>query len=188
MNPDRRVKISKYLSYHLRHHPDRIGLTLRSGGWVEVETLLIAAKKHQFPIRDWELREVVATNDKQRFSFNEMGTCIRANQGHSIKVDLQLESTVPPDCLYHGTHPKALESILHEGLRKMARHHVHLSAEIETARQVGRRRGKPIVLEIDAIAMHRQGHQFFRSQNGVWLVDRVPPEFLRESVEKSENR
>ena len=182
MNPDRRVKISKYLSYHLRHHPEKIGLTLQSGGWVRVAELLAAAKKHQFPIQEWELQEVVVTNDKQRFSFNETRTQIRANQGHSINVDLQLAATVPPDVLYHGTHSKAVESIVREGLQKMARHHVHLSAEMETARQVGRRRGKPVVFQVDAAAMHQQGYEFYRSQNGVWLVDRVPPEFIRSSL------
>ena len=183
MNPDRRVKISKYLSYHLRQHPEKIGLTLQSGGWVRVAELLAAAKKHHFPIQEWELQEVVVTNDKQRFSFDETRTQIRANQGHSINVDLQLVATVPPDILYHGTHGKVVASILQVGLQKMARHHVHLSADMETARQVGQRRGKPVVLQIDAAAMQQQGYEFYRSQNGVWLVDRVPPEFIWSSPE-----
>ncbi|MDY6940161.1 MAG: RNA 2'-phosphotransferase [Cyanobacteriota bacterium] len=185
MNPDRRVKISKYLSYHLRHRPEKIGLTLRSGGWANVAELLAAAKKHQFSIKDWELKEVVATNDKQRFSFDAMGTCIRANQGHSIPIDLELEPIVPPARLYHGTHTHAVASISQEGLRKMQRHHVHLSEDIKTACQVGRRRGKPIVFEIDAATMHQQGYPFYRSQNGVWLVDCVPPKFLQNTVENS---
>ena len=128
------------------------------------------------------VQEIVETNNKKRFTFNADKTKIRANQGHSINVDLQLAATVPPDVLYHGTHSKAVESIVREGLQKMARHHVHLSADLETARQVGRRRGKPVVFQVDAAAMHQQGYEFYRSQNGVWLVDRVPPEFIRSSL------
>jgi putative RNA 2'-phosphotransferase len=179
MDNQRVVKISKYLSKHLRHEPERLGLELEDGGWVGVDELLRACARHQFPITRQQLEEVVATNDKQRFSFDETGTKIRANQGHSVEVDLQLEPLDPPALLYHGTPEGNVDVILRNGLSKMARHHVHLSADVATARKVGARRGRPAILVIDAAAMHRAGHQFYRSANGVWLVDAVPPEFLR---------
>lgn len=180
MSESRLIKISKYLSYHLRHHPDEIELELEPGGWVRVDDLLTACKKHGFSLFRSELEEVVARNDKKRFSFDSSGTFIRANQGHSVEVDLQLEASVPPDVLYHGTAHRAIESILREGLRKMSRHHVHLSADAETARKVGKRRGRPVVFAVDAKAMHRNGWQFYCSENGVWLVDGVPPEYLQQ--------
>lgn len=172
------MKISKYLSYHLRHHPGEIGLELEPGGWVAVEDLLAAAKAHQFPITRSQLELVVETNNKQRFSFDSTGTRIRANQGHSIPIDLQLEPRRPPDILYHGTGHQAVESIRAQGLQKRTRHHVHLSADIDTAKQVGMRHGKPVVFTIKAAEMHQHGHLFYCSDNGVWLVDAVPPEYL----------
>src|SRR5260370_34563432 len=123
MDNIRLVKISKYLSKHLRHQPDRLGLTLAPGGWVKVEQLLAACARHQFSISHEELNEVVALNDKQRFSFDETGSLIRANQGHSVPIDLELEPAVPPDVLYHGTGQRSVEAILRDGLRKMSRHH-----------------------------------------------------------------
>ncbi|MDY6783198.1 MAG: RNA 2'-phosphotransferase [Cyanobacteriota bacterium] len=179
MNPSRCIKISKYLSKHLRHQPQRLGLTLAPGGWVEVEQLLAACKVNGFPITPVELEEVVANNDKQRFSFDESKTLIRANQGHSIKVDLQIEAQVPPDTLYHGTAKPAVPLILKSGLKKMSRHHVHLSLDINTAKRVGSRRGYPVVFAVDAKAMHQEGFTFYRSDNGVWLVDSVPPHYLQ---------
>jgi len=172
--------ISKFLSKHLRHEPERIGLTLAPGGWVRVDDLLAACANHRFPITREELATVVATNDKQRFSFDSTGTHIRANQGHSVEVDLQLEPVDPPDVLYHGTGHQAVESIMLDGLKKMARHHVHLSADPETARKVGSRHGRPVVFTVDAAAMRKAGYIFYRSANGVWLVDHVPPEYLRQ--------
>ncbi len=157
------VTISKFLAKHLRHSPDALGLTLQPGGWVSVDALLI---------------ECVETNDKKRFSFDDTGDLIRANQGHSIEVDLQLEEKRPPDVLYHGTVERFLASIMAEGLKKGKRHHVHLSKDIETARKVGSRRGKPIVLQVDAGKMHEAGLKFFLSVNGVWLTDSVPAVFL----------
>ncbi|HIK11448.1 MAG TPA: RNA 2'-phosphotransferase [Oscillatoriaceae cyanobacterium M33_DOE_052] len=180
MQNSRLVKISKYLSYHLRHHPEAIDITLGSGGWVSVTELLSACAKHGFAIQSWELKEVVAQNDKQRFSFDSTGTLIRANQGHSIEVDLQLSPTLPPDILYHGTGHRAVESILTEGLLKMSRHHVHLSADAETARLVGQRHGRPVVFAVMAGQMHRDGHRFYLSDNGVWLVEMVPPQYLQQ--------
>jgi putative RNA 2'-phosphotransferase len=179
MDRQRFVKVSKYLSKHLRHEPERLGLALGPGGWVEVEVLLKACAAARFPISRAELDEVVATSDKQRFSFDEAGTRIRANQGHSVKVDLQLEALAPPEVLYHGTGERSVASILEGGLKKMARHHVHLSAEVETARKVGMRHGKPVVFEVAAVVMQGEGHTFYRSANGVWLVESVPVKYLR---------
>jgi putative RNA 2'-phosphotransferase len=180
MNDSRLVKISKYLSKHLRHQPDRLGIKLAPGGWVSVDELLNACKKHSFFINLAELNEVVARNDKKRFSFDSTGTLIRANQGHSVEIDLQLEPAVPPNVLYHGTGHGAVESIMQHGLCKMSRHHVHLSEDIETARKVGARHGRPVVFAVDAAAMYEADYKFYRSDNGVWLVDRVPPEYLRQ--------
>ncbi|MDM9379851.1 RNA 2'-phosphotransferase [Chlorogloeopsis sp. ULAP01] len=180
MESSRLVKISKYLSKHLRHQPHRLGIKLAPGGWVAVDELLAACQEHQFSITRAELNEVVANNDKKRFSFDSTGTLIRANQGHSIEVDLQLEPVVPPDVLYHGTGHKAVESILQTGLCKMSRHHVHLSADLATAKIVGARHGKPVVFVVNATAMHEAGYIFYCSENGVWLVDYVPPEYLQQ--------
>ncbi len=155
-------------------------MKLAPGGWVSVDELLAACKKHSFPINRAELNEVVASNDKKRFSFDSTGILIRANQGHSVEVDLQLEPTVPPDVLYHGTGHRAVEAILREGLCKMSRHHVHLSSDMATAQKVGARHGRPVVFTVDAAAMHEDGYTFYCSENGVWLVERVPPEYLQQ--------
>ncbi len=178
MDQKRKVRVSKFLSKHLRHAPADIGLTLEPGGWVAVDQLLAAAARHQSPITRAELDEVVATSDKKRFAFDETGTRIRANQGHSVEVDLQLEPVDPPDVLYHGTAEPVLPAILAGGLLKMSRHHVHLSKDVETAVRVGSRRGKPVVLAVAAGKMAGDGFRFFVSANGVWLVDCVPPEYL----------
>ncbi|HMA34208.1 MAG TPA: RNA 2'-phosphotransferase [Chloroflexia bacterium] len=179
MDETRLVKVSRYLSKHLRHQPARLGLTLAPGGWVGVDELLQACARHQLALTRAELDEVVARNNKQRFAFDETGTRIRANQGHSVDVDLQLAPSVPPDLLYHGTAEPAVESIMRNGLSKMARHHVHLSREPATARTVGARHGRPVILVVAAAAMHRAGFTFYCAANGVWLVDAVPPEYLR---------
>jgi putative RNA 2'-phosphotransferase len=179
MDNKRLVRVSKYLSLHLRHEPEKLGLTLQPGGWVEVETLLDACRRHSCPLTRDELNEVVANNDKKRFAFDDSGSRIRVSQGHSVEIDLQLESAVPPDVLYHGTATKSLESVLAKGLEKMARHHVHLSKTPEEARKVGARHGKPVVLVVDAAAMHKAGILFFVSANAVWLTDEVPPQYLR---------
>ncbi|GEB59759.1 RNA 2'-phosphotransferase [Streptomyces gardneri] len=177
MDERRTVKVSKYLSKHLRHQPERIGLVLDAQGWTEIDTLLRATAAHNFPISREELDHVVATNDKKRFAIE--GTRIRASQGHTVEVDLDLPVAEPPAYLYHGTVTDRLPAIRAEGLRPMARHHVHLSPDRETATRVGARRGRPVVLSVDAGAMHRAGHVFHISANGVWLTDAVPPEFLR---------
>jgi len=170
--------VSKYLAKYLRHAPYELGLTLQPGGWVPVDDLLAAARRHGFPISYDELIECVETNDKRRYLFNEAGEMIRANQGHSVEVDLQLEEREPPNVLYHGTVERFLPSIVSEGLNKGRRHHVHLSKDVETARKVGARRGHPVILRVDAGRMHRDGHRFLLSTNGVWLTDAVPPGYL----------
>ena len=179
MTPERLVKISKYLSKHLRHAPERIGLELDSAGWISIETLLLACEKNGMRISRDDLDRVVAENSKQRFAFSEDGTKIRANQGHSIEIDLQLKPQTPPDILYHGTGAQTVEIVLREGLKAMRRHHVHLSRDVETAKIVGARHGKPVVLQVDAKNLNEQGSEFFVSENGVWLVDNVPPGALR---------
>jgi len=175
----RLVKISKYLSKHLRHAPEQIGLTLAIGGWVNVDDLLSACAAHQFPITRTELEAVVATSDKQRFAFDETRTRIRANQGHSVDVDLELQPQIPPDVLYHGTGEQSVPAILQSGLLKLSRHHVHLSKDVETARKVGMRHGRPVIFAIAATAMQQAGLTFYCSDNGVWLVDEVPPQYLK---------
>jgi putative RNA 2'-phosphotransferase len=174
------VRISKFLSKHLRHDPGGLGLELAPGGWVSVDDLLSASARKGMRMTREVLNEVVARNSKQRFSFDETGARIRANQGHSVDVDLRLEPAEPPDTLYHGTGCRTAAVVAREGLKKMSRHHVHLSPDVETARTVGRRHGRPVVFRIDAAAMRRDGHTFYCSANGVWLVDEVPPEHLQE--------
>ncbi|MFJ3668003.1 RNA 2'-phosphotransferase [Streptomyces sp. NPDC090106] len=177
MDERRTVKVSKYLSKHLRHQPERIGLTPDGAGWVEIDELIAAAAAHNFRFTREELDHVVAANDKKRFAVD--GTRIRASQGHTIEVDLGLAPAAPPAYLYHGTVAPNLEAIRAEGLRPMNRHDVHLSPDRETATRVGARRGRPVVLSVDAGAMHRDGHVFHVSANGVWLTQAVPPGYLR---------
>ena len=179
MDQKRLVKTSKYLSRHLRHDPARLGLTLEPGGWVEVDTLLRACSDRGFALSRAQLEEVVATNDKQRFSFDEAGTRIRANQGHSVEIDLQLAPAAPPAVLFHGTAHQYIDAIMREGLRPMRRHDVHLSADVTTATKVGARHGRPVVLEVAAGRMAGEGFVFRVSANGVWLTPEVPPRYLR---------
>ncbi len=173
------IKLSKFLSFVLRHKPQAIGITLDAEGWVAVEELLAAAARHGHSITREQVEEVVATNDKKRFSFSPDGQLIRANQGHSVEVDLGLVPVEPPELLYHGTVERFLDSIHGKGLLRGNRHHVHLSADRETAARVGQRRGRPVVLVVEAGRMHCEGHEFYRSENGVWLTETVPPEYLQ---------
>ena len=171
------TKYSKLLSLVLRHDPGSIGLTLDAEGWVDVSALITA-----FPLpldRDL-LGQLVTSSDKQRFALSKDGTRIRANQGHSVTVDLNLTVCFPPDQLFHGTATRFLDSIRRDGLIRRSRHHVHLSADIETARRVGQRHGTPVVLRVDARAMAEVGRLFWQSENGVWLTDAVAPQFLFE--------
>ena len=179
MTDKQRTRVSKFLSRHLRHDPAGIGLTLEAGGWVPVDALLDGCRRAGHPLSRDELAEVVAGSDKQRFAFDETRTRIRANQGHSVEVDLQLDPVEPPAVLFHGTGDGTVRAILRDGLRKMRRHHVHLSPDVETATRVGARHGRPVILSVDAAAMARAGHVFYMSANGVWLTDEVPPEFLQ---------
>ena len=171
-------KISKFLSYVLRHHPQEIGIDLDENGWANVEQLLKNSKT-KFPRLDFEdIQTVVQNNDKQRFTFNDDCTQIRANQGHSVSIDLDLTPTEPPYTLLHGTVPKFMSSIRKKGLTKQSRQHVHLSDNLETAKNVALRRGVPTILKIDAYNMHKDGHEFYLSENGVWLTDHVPMKYI----------
>ncbi|MEM6782420.1 MAG: RNA 2'-phosphotransferase [Bacteroidota bacterium] len=173
---------SKFLSLVLRHDPDRIGIALEAGGWTDTEALLDAANRHGVALHRTLLEHVVATNAKQRFALSDGGARIRANQGHSVHIDLGLTPVEPPAVLYHGTARKNLASIRAQGLVRGKRHHVHLSADTETAVRVGQRHGKPVVLTVDAARMQADGFVFYCSENGVWLTDAVPPTFLSEPV------
>ncbi|MFZ6710097.1 RNA 2'-phosphotransferase [Undibacterium sp. TC9W] len=169
---------SKFLSYVLRHQPDSIGITLDAQGWTEIATLMSQAAKHGKRFKLEDLHEAVSTSDKQRFALSEDGLRIRANQGHSVAVDLALPVSVPPDVLYHGTASRFIASIMKDGLHPGSRHHVHLSANTTTARTVGARHGMPVILQVMAKQMQEDGIQFFVSANGVWLCDSVPPKYL----------
>lgn len=170
--------VSRMLSKYLRHCPQDIGLTLMEGGWVYVSDLIEACKKHGFPFTKETLQLIVENNDKKRFSFDSTGDKIRANQGHSVDVDLQLEEKVPPVILYHGTAKSSVPSILKDGLKKCNRHHVHLSSNRETAMKVGSRHGSPICLEINSGQMYNENYKFYQSENGVWLTDHVPVKYI----------
>tara|TARA_R110000796_G_scaffold161858_1_gene278628 strand:- start:7165 stop:7701 length:537 start_codon:yes stop_codon:yes gene_type:complete len=172
-------KNSKFLSLVLRHKPNTIKIKLDENGWVPVDELLAQLKKHNREMSMKDLRDIVMFNDKKRFTFNEDETRIRANQGHSVKVDLQLKATRPPMKLYHGTVQKAIDVILKEGMRKMNRHAVHLSKDVPTAINVGNRRGNAILLEINSGHMHADGYKFFESKNGVWLIDEIPAKYIK---------
>jgi len=172
------VRVSKRLSYVLRHQPSSIGLTLAAAGWVDVDDLLTALAAHGLSLTRGELEHVIATNDKRRFAFDEAGTRIRASQGHSVDVVLGYRPLMPPAVLFHGTADRHLAAILTEGLRPGRRHAVHLSADVDTARLVGLRHGRPVVLRVDAAGTVAVGAVLTRSDNGVWLVSAVPPAFL----------
>ncbi|WP_341841179.1 RNA 2'-phosphotransferase [Chitinophaga caseinilytica] len=178
MQHDPYKHISKFLSLVLRHQPEKIGLRLDVQGWAEIGELIEKSAASGMRFTREELLETVRTNDKQRFALNPGQTAIRASQGHSVAVELALPVMTPPETLYHGTVEKFLESIRSGGLQKMKRQHVHLSANLQTAGQVGARRGKPVILKVRSGDMHRRGHIFHISENGVWLTDAVPPEFL----------
>lgn len=175
------VKTSKFMSLVLRHKPETIGLGLDANGWAEIGALVEKAGAHGVALTREQIAEVVATSDKQRFAIDATGTRIRANQGHSVEIDLGLQPRAPPDTLFHGTGEKSVAAIRSEGLMAGQRQHVHLSRDEETAGKVGSRHGRPVVLRIAAGRMREQGHVFFLSTNGVWLTDCVPAEFIEFS-------
>ena len=179
INNERRI--SKFLSLVLRHRPEKIGITLDEAGWTPVTDLLAKINYSGLTIDLETLKAVVKNNQKQRFSFDETMENIRANQGHSVKVNLGYQAKIPPNILYHGTTIRFRTSILSEGLKKMNRHHVHLSANTTTATSVGIRHGKLMLLEVLAGDMQSDGFTFFESENGVWLTDHVPVKYLRET-------
>jgi len=178
MNKKSIKQTSKFLSLLLRHKPETIGLKLDKNGWADIDELI--EKSKDFILTRALIDSVVKQNDKQRFIID--GNKIRANQGHSIEIDLELKSITPPEILYHGTARRFLDSIMETGLTKQKRQHVHLSKEIETATRVGMRHGKVVILEVDAKRMHEEGYAFYLSENGVWLTNGVPKEFLKEKI------
>lgn len=170
---------SKFLSIVLRHQPEVVGMQLDDEGWLDINQIISNANERGNALSLELLHEVVATSDKKHFALSDDGLRIRANQGHSLaNVDLKLDEAKPPQTLYHGTVAAFLESIRATGLQQRSRNHVHLSSDVATAIKVGSRRGKPIILQVDAAAMHQQGRLFYLSANGVWLVDAVPTKFL----------
>lgn len=170
---------SRLLSLVLRHKPETIGLTLDNSGWAEIDALLKGLPRAGVTMTRDHLLELVENNDKKRFAISRDGRFIRARQGHSVDVDLGLEPSEPPTVLYHGTAEKSLASILKTGLRRGQRHHVHLHTDRGLAETVGRRHGKPVLLEISSLAMWQDGHLFFVTDNGVWLTEAVPIAYLR---------
>ena len=175
------TKISRYLSLILRHRPEAAGISLDVHGWADVDELIAGIQKGKYPDFSREiLDEIVRTDNKQRYSYDDSRQRIRANQGHSIPVDVELKQTVPPEILWHGTGEKYTESIDRTGLIPKSRLYVHLSADTQTAAAVGKRHGTPVIYQVDSGRMSRDGYPFFLSENGVWLTKAVPPEYLRK--------
>lgn len=176
-------RLSKFLSLLLRHRPQEIGLRLDPAGWARVEDLVRKAREHGAPLSPRRLRALVEGQEKPRFSFSEDGERIRANYGHSLDLDLELEELPPPEHLFHGTARGNLASILREGVDARSRSFVHLSEDRRSARTVGRRHGEPVIVPVRAARMAEAGHAFYRPAPGIWLVERVPPRFLGEPEE-----
>lgn len=172
--------MSKFLCFVLRHHPEHVDLVLEKGGWASVDDLIHGCTfKKNIPLDRARLDEIVRNDSKGRYSFSEDGTRIRCNQGHSFDVDMEFTPVEPPTLLYHGTAERFLDAIFDGGIKKMSRQHVHLSDSMMTARQVGTRHGKPVILLVEAKRMHDEGVKFYKSANGVWLVDFVPADRLQ---------
>ncbi|MCI8625466.1 MAG: RNA 2'-phosphotransferase [Lachnospiraceae bacterium] len=178
-------RLSKFISLVLRHHPEAAGITIEEHGWADVEALLAGLKRTGRTIDRELLEKIVAEDEKKRYSFDASGTRIRANQGHSIQVNLELTPIEPPEFLYHGTASRFIGSILREGLKPMGRQYVHLSRDIETAKKVGARHGVPVILKVYSGKMYREGEHFYQSENGVWLVAKVEHKFLEKIPEES---
>ncbi len=181
MKNNNNIKLGKFLSFILRHKPDTIGIELDNHGWADVTQLIEKLNKTAKKIDLDTLKEVVETDNKQRFSFNANFDKIRANQGHSIKIDLDYLPQQPPEFLYHGTAERFVKSILETGIEKKNRHHVHLSSDTETALKVGQRHGKPFIFKVLAQEMFNDGYTFYLSDNSVWLTDEVPVKYLEAS-------
>lgn len=180
MNDKDKRRISKFLSLVLRHRPEYIDLQLNENGWANVTAIIEKAKSKNVHFSFEQLENIVATNDKQRFAFNDDRTLIRANQGHSVKtIDLELEAIKPPEMLFHGTVEKFVDSIKRTGLQKRSRQHVHLSEDLDTATKVGSRRGDAVILKIISGQMYEHGLEFYQSENGVWLTNHVPVEYIQ---------
>ena len=173
-------KLSVFISLVLRHKPDAAGITLDEHGWANVQELLDGINNTKRKIDIGSLEEIVRTDNKQRYSFNEDKTLIRANQGHSIPVDVELKEGEPPEFLYHGTADRFIKSIMEEGLKPMSRLYVHLSKDIETANKVGKRHGKPVILKVYSGRMYREGIKFYFSENGIWLTKKVDAKYLEQ--------
>lgn len=179
MNDDL-TEMSKYVSYVLRHRPDAAGIKLDKNGWTNLDQLLVACQKQGYPLDKPTLMAIVEQNNKKRFTISEDGLNIRAAQGHSTKeVQLEMKTSTPPAVLYHGTAVKFVESIKKKGLISKSRHHVHLSADTETATSVGSRHGDPVIFEVNTKAMLADGHKFYLSDNHVWLTDVVPKKYIK---------
>lgn len=173
-------KMGVFISLILRHKPEVIGITLNKHGWANVNELIDGINRTGKYVVDMPmLEEIVCTDNKQRYSFNEDKTKIRANQGHSVDVDVELKEAVPPEILFHGTGEKYVNSINSGGLKPKSRLYVHLSKDADTAVKVGSRHGKPVVYTVYAGEMHRQGYKFYLSENGVWLTKFVPADFIK---------
>lgn len=178
MDEKRKVKASKFMSLVLRHSPESAGIVLEKDGWVDVSKLLSGMAKHGTHLSREDLAEIVATSDKKRFAFNEDGSKIRANQGHSVDVEIRFEPRVPPEMLFHGTATRFLSSIRSKGLLKMSRQYVHLSTDKATMLQVGARHGSPVLLCVKSREMHAAGIPFYLSANNVWMTEFVAPQYI----------
>ncbi|WP_020536670.1 RNA 2'-phosphotransferase [Lewinella cohaerens] len=178
MSPEYLKSLSKFLSLILRHKPEVIGIKLDENGWADVDALIEGAMDKKKEIDLPILEAIVASDEKQRYTFNEDKSKIRANQGHSVKVDLELEPVKPPKILYHGTTERFVQSIMLKGIEPRSRNHVHLSEDVETATEVGDRRGDTMIFKVFSGAMFRDGYHFYQSANGVWLTDLVPNKYL----------
>ena len=178
MKDKQKNDLSKFISLILRHKPDVIGISIDEYGWANVEDLINGIKKYGKEIDMDVLEDIVSTDNKQRYSFSADKQFIRANQGHSIKVNVELKEMQPPDFLYHGTSSKSMESIMNEGLKPMSRLYVHLSNDYNTAINVGKRHGEPVVLKIHARRMYEDGNKFYISENRVWLTEYVGKKYM----------
>lgn len=175
------IKASRFLSLVLRHKPEAAGIQLDEHGWANVQDLL-KGMAPRYPLTMEQLEEIVRTDEKQRYAFSPDKTRIRANQGHSIPVDVELAKVQPPELLWHGTGEKYVTSIDEQGLLPKSRLYVHLSADLSTALAVGQRHGRAVVYQVASGQMQRDGFEFYLSQNGVWLTKQVPPEYLRKQA------